>query len=70
MSDFADIEQSDYYQHWLEERREIEKHKWVLSEQAHTGVGWSYAQWDWIMRYRARWLASKRYQQSGHQTQT
>lgn len=56
------IELSTYYQRWLEEKAEIERNKWFLSEHVGHDVGWEYAQWDWIMRHRAAWLQHKRQQ--------
>jgi hypothetical protein len=55
------LEKSCYYQHWRDEHAAIEMHKWYLSEQAGHDVGWSYAQWNWIMAgHRARWIAAGR----------
>ena len=51
------IENSDYYKLHLLEVEEIKKHKWCLSETAGKDVGWSYAQYNWIMAgHRQRWL--------------
>ncbi len=51
------IENSDYYQFWLREKAEVEKHKWVLSEKCGKDVGWDYAQWNWHMGgHRTGWI--------------
>jgi hypothetical protein len=55
------LEKSCYYQQWCEERDAISTHKWYLSELAGHDVGWSYAQWNWIMAgHRTRWVAATR----------
>lgn len=35
--------------------REIERHKWFLSEKRGTDVGWEYAQRDWLERHFPAW---------------
>ncbi len=51
---------SNFYQHWLEEKKALADHKWFLSEQVGRDVGESFAWWDWNMRgYRANWLTAK-----------
>jgi hypothetical protein len=54
------IENSSYYRGWLDEKDQIEKHKWCLSEKAGMNVGWHYAQWDWIVHHRLDWLQAKK----------
>ena len=56
---FLNISGSSYYQKWLEEKAEIDKHKWVLSEHAGHDVGWHYAQWDWLIHHRLQWLKER-----------
>lgn len=53
------IERSQYYQRWLEEKRAIDEHKWYLSERAGRDVGYHYAQWDWIVNHRIKWLKER-----------
>ena len=36
-------------------RREIERHKWFLSERRGTDVGWHAAEQDWLERHFAAW---------------
>ena len=38
------------------ESGEIAKNQWYLGEKNHGPVTWEYAQWDWIMRYRQKWI--------------
>lgn len=54
------VENSSYYRGWLDEKGEIEKHKWCLSERVGHDVGWHYAQWDWIVHHRLQWLKARR----------
>ncbi len=53
------IEESSYYQHWLEEKAQIDANKWYLSERVGHDVGWHYAQWDWIVHHRLKWLKER-----------
>lgn len=54
------IQGSSLYHIWMEERLEIGKNKWYLSEKAGHDVGWERAKWDWDMRFRANWLRGLR----------
>ncbi len=61
------LEKSDYLQFWLIEKRAIEEHKWYLSERLKCDVGFSYAQWNWIMGgYRADWVRKIRHSGANH----
>ena len=51
------LEHSDYYRFWLREKEEIERHKWVLSEQCNRDIGWDYAHYNWhAAGHRLGWL--------------
>ena len=50
---------SALYREFLLEREEILKHKWYLSEQAGTDVGFEKALLDWIVKHRADWRSQR-----------
>lgn len=55
------LEGSTYWQHCQREHSAVAEHKWFLSEKAGRDVGWSFANWDWVMAgHRARWLEAQR----------
>lgn len=54
------LEQSDYYQFYLKELCEIDKLKWILSEQIGRDAGISYSKWIWVMNYRNDWITALR----------
>ena len=60
LSDIAfPISGSNIYQRWLDERENISKNRWYLSEIAGHDVGWDHARWDWDMRFRSVWLKAR-----------
>jgi len=50
---------SALYREFLLEREEILRHKWYLSEQAGTDVGFEKALLDWIVKHRAQWRSQR-----------
>jgi hypothetical protein len=50
---------SALYREFLMEREEILRHKWYLSEQAGTDVGFEKALLDWIVKHRAEWRSQR-----------
>lgn len=56
------VERSALYQEFIEEREEILRHKWHLSEQAGHDVGFERALLDWIRNHRDPWRAKRREQ--------
>lgn len=54
------VQRSNVYLLWLEEKQHIERNRWFLSEKLGIDCGWSYAKWDWEMRFRKRWLEAAR----------
>ena len=50
---------SALYREFLLEREEILRHKWYLSEQAGTDVGFEKALLDWIVKHRAEWRSQR-----------
>lgn len=61
MSDVAfKVENSEFYRIYIMEQKEIEKHKWVLSERAGREIPWNEARWSWDMLHRKEWLKSVR----------
>jgi len=52
-----DISKSDYYRVFLLERIEIEKNQWYLSEKYGYDVGYTFARWDWVMRYKNKFIS-------------
>lgn len=61
------LENSLLYKEMQLEKLEIERLKWLLSEEAGHDVGWDRAYWVWIMRFRSSWIKSIR--QSGIRSQ-
>jgi hypothetical protein len=51
---------STLYQEFLEERQEILRHKWLLSEKAGHDVGFERALLDWCHHHRRGWRDSRR----------
>jgi hypothetical protein len=50
---------SALYKEFLNEREEILKHKWYLSQKAGHDVGFEKALLDWIVNHRAQWRAGR-----------
>jgi hypothetical protein len=53
------------YREFLSEREEILRHKWIESEKAGHDIGFDKALFDWVMRYRPRWVEQRRRQLPG-----
>jgi len=49
-----------FYQELLQERAEIHKHKWVLSEKEGREVGFERALTSWVLHHRSDWLKARR----------
>jgi len=47
------------YEHFLVERAEILRHKWIESEKAGFDIGFERALVDWTKNHRARWFATR-----------
>ena len=47
--------ETQLYGEFLDEREEILKHKWLMSEQAGQDVGFDKALLDWTVNYRSQW---------------
>jgi hypothetical protein len=53
------IDRSFLMRLFKEEREEILRHKWVLSEQAGHDVGYEVALFSWLRNHRQKWLESQ-----------
>jgi hypothetical protein len=51
---------SALYREYLEERKEILKHKWLESEKQGRDIGFEKALLDWILHHRAGWREGRR----------
>ncbi|WP_231363840.1 DUF4032 domain-containing protein [Verrucomicrobium sp. 3C] len=51
---------SALYRAYLEERKEILKHKWLESEKQGHDIGFEKALLDWILHHRAGWREGRR----------
>ncbi len=51
------VEKSKLYQLWDLEKEEIDKLKWIMSEQAKQDVGIDFTVWQWSMRFRDKWIS-------------
>ena len=49
------VEKSSLYQHYLAERGEILRHKWLESEKEGHDIGFERALVDWVLNHRSRW---------------
>jgi hypothetical protein len=49
------LDNSLIYREFIEERKEILKHKWIESEKKGYDIGFDKAFFEWIMKYRAGW---------------
>ena len=61
---------SALYREFLLEREEILKHKWLESEKVGHDIGFEKALLDWIVKYRARWRASRQKNQQQLEIET
>jgi len=41
------------YKKYIEEKRQIEEHKWYMSERAGKDVGWEKALLDWMLNIKS-----------------
>ena len=55
-----DIKETSLYKEFLAQREEIMKHKWYESERAGRDVGFAYALIDWTMKFKNKWLQSRK----------
>jgi len=56
----ANLRNSRVFQHYLAERDEILKHKWLESQKAERDIGFARAHLDWIRHHRTAWRARQR----------
>jgi hypothetical protein len=54
------LEETSFYKEFLAEKEEINKHKWYESERAGHDIGFARALIDWTMRFKSKWLQSRR----------
>ena len=54
------VKNSVLYREFLAEREEILVHKWLESEKAGHDIGFERAMFDWILKHRSNWRASRR----------
>jgi hypothetical protein len=54
------LEETSLYREFLAQREEIMKHKWYESERAGYDVGFAYALMDWTIRFKTKWLMSRK----------
>lgn len=50
---------SSTFEHFLKERDEVLRHKWLESEKAGRDIGFEAALLGWIIRHRRQWLAAQ-----------
>jgi hypothetical protein len=50
------IQNSDLYKRFLQERDEILKNKWYMSEREGKDVGFERALLDWVCHHRDKWI--------------
>lgn len=62
------VKGSVLYREFLAEREEILRHKWIESEKAGYDIGFERALLDWIVRFRAGWLAKRKERLSQNQS--
>ena len=53
------VEKSSLYQHYLAERGEILRHKWLESEKEGHDIGFERALVDWVLNHRAKWRKNR-----------
>jgi hypothetical protein len=53
------FENSTPYQHFLAEREEILKHKWIESEKCNADIGFDKALVGWTRKHRTEWRNTK-----------
>ena len=50
------LQNSDLYKRFLNEREEILKNKWYMSEREGQDVGFERALIDWVTHHRSKWI--------------
>ena len=53
------IDNSQIYQEFLEERGQILRHKWLESEKEGRDIGFESALLDWVTNHRKKWRKKK-----------
>ncbi|RZO60340.1 MAG: DUF4032 domain-containing protein [Limisphaerales bacterium] len=53
------IDNSQLYQEFLEERGQILRHKWLESEKEGRDIGFERALLDWVTNHRKKWRKDK-----------
>ena len=53
------IDNSQLYQEFLEERGQILRHKWLESEKEGRDIGFEQALLDWVTNHRKKWRKEK-----------
>ena len=53
------IDNSQIYQEYLEERGQILRHKWLESEKEGRDIGFERALLDWVTNHRKKWRKEK-----------
>ena len=54
------LRKSRVYQHYLAERNEILRHKWLESQKVGHDIGFARAHLDWIRHHRTEWRTKRR----------
>lgn len=55
-----DIKGTSLYREFLAQREEVMRHKWYESERAGYDIGFAKALIDWTMRFKTKWLQSRK----------
>jgi len=50
-------EKSLYYRHVVDEKREIDIHKWIESEKVGKDIGKEEATWSWLANHKNKWYS-------------
>jgi hypothetical protein len=54
------LEETSFYKEFKAQKEEIMKHKWYESERAGKDIGFARALIDWTMKFKTKWLQSRR----------
>jgi hypothetical protein len=54
------LEETSFYKEFQAQKEEIMKHKWYESERAGKDIGWAQALIDWTIKFKTKWLQSRR----------
>lgn len=54
------LQRSGFYTEFQNEREEILRHKWLMSEKAGHDIGFETALTDWLMKHRSEWRKARR----------